>query len=154
MDTVATLAALPAPAAPVAGERPQVKKKPQSIQISAAMKNYLHELGRMGDSYEDVIWKEVARADAYEAAYRALTWDCMDIHVLQRHLLSLAGKGVPGVMSGVVSHVPSAPFEGDILEKYPYLLAVDHAGNALVFGDERQRVTDLKVVLLSSPEEN
>lgn len=140
MDTVAT------PAAPAAGDRPHVK--PQSIQISAALKNHLRDMGRMGDSYEDVIWKEIARADAYEEAYMALTWDCGDVHVLRRRLVALVGKGVPGVVVGAVSHVPSAPFEKEVLERYPYLIAVDHAGNALVFADERRVVAEAKVVVL------
>jgi len=130
MDTVATLAAADAEAAPA-------KPRPQSIQIGADLKDYLKNAGRMGDTYEDVIRKEISRADRYQAAYMAVTWDCMDIHVLRENLQILAPRGEPA-LNDVVPCVPSAPFDHDILDTYPQLIAADYQGRGVAFSEVRE----------------
>jgi hypothetical protein len=63
------------------------------------MKEYLRGKGRMGDTYADVILREIDRADQYEAAYLALTWDCRDCHVLKEHLCAIGGEMLATVCS-------------------------------------------------------
>lgn len=130
MSTVATLAAADAEGTPA-------KPRPQSIQIGADLKTYLKNAGRMGDTYEDVIHKEISRADRYQAAYMAVTWDCLNIHVLRKNLQILAPRGEPA-LNDVIAYVSSAPFDPNILDTYPHLIAADYQGRGVAFSDIRE----------------
>ncbi len=132
MDSGATL---------TAGDACRREPKPQSIQVPIRMKEYLRGKGRMGDTYADVILREIDRADQYEAAYLALTWDCRDCHVLKEHLCAIGGE----MLATVLARVSGLQYE-ETMAAHPGLIAVDLSGNALVFADDQCRIEDARVV--------